>query len=89
MALIGISMPIFNTPVMVLLQTTVDPAYMGRVFSVIGMVSTSMMPVGMLVFGPIADKVAIDVLLIGTGIALMALAIPFAANKTLREIGKG
>jgi DHA3 family macrolide efflux protein-like MFS transporter len=89
MALIGISMPIFNTPVMVLLQTTVDPAYMGRVFSVIGMVSTSMMPVGMLVFGPIADKVAIDVLLIGTGIALMLLAIPFAANKTLREIGKG
>ncbi|GHV71709.1 hypothetical protein AGMMS49928_24780 [Spirochaetia bacterium] len=42
---------------------------------------------GMLVFGPVADKVSIDILLIGTGIALMLLAIPFVANKKLREIG--
>jgi DHA3 family macrolide efflux protein-like MFS transporter len=87
MAMIGITMPVFNTPLMVLLQTTVESAYMGRVFSVIGMVSSVMMPLGMLVFGPIADKVAIDVLLIGTGIALVLLAIPFIANKTLRETG--
>jgi DHA3 family macrolide efflux protein-like MFS transporter len=88
MAVIGITMPLFNTPIAVLLQTTVEPAYMGRVFSVIGMVSTGMMPLGMLIFGPLADTVAIDVLLIGTGIALALLAIPFFANKTLREIGK-
>ncbi|GHU81747.1 MFS transporter [Spirochaetia bacterium] len=86
-ALIGITMPLFNTPATVLIQTTVDPGYMGRVFSVIGMISSVMMPVGMLVFGPLADKVSIDILLIGTGIALMLLAIPFVTNKTLREIG--
>jgi DHA3 family macrolide efflux protein-like MFS transporter len=88
MAMIGITMPIFNTPLMVLLQTNVDPAYMGRVFSVITMVSGVMMPLGMLVFGPVADIVAIDVLLIGTGIALVLLAVPFGTNKALREIGK-
>jgi DHA3 family macrolide efflux protein-like MFS transporter len=86
-ALIGITLPLFNTPATVLIQITVDPAYMGRVFSVIGMVSSVMMPVGMLVFGPIADKIAIDILLIGTGIALVLLAIPFIANKALRKIG--
>ncbi|GHV86034.1 MFS transporter [Spirochaetia bacterium] len=86
-AFIGITMPLFNTPATVLIQTTVDPMYMGRVFSVIGMISSVMMPTGMLIFGPVADKVSIDILLIGTGIALMLLAIPFVANKTLREIG--
>ncbi|GAP73050.1 efflux transporter protein [Candidatus Symbiothrix dinenymphae] len=86
-AVIGITMPLFNTPATVLIQTTVDPGYMGRVFSVIGMISSVMMPLGMLVFGPIADRVSIDIILIGTGIALMLLAIPFVANKTLRAIG--
>ncbi|GMO62184.1 MAG: MFS transporter [Treponemataceae bacterium] len=86
-AFIGITMPLFNTPATVLIQTTVDPAYMGRVFSVIGMISSVMMPTGMLIFGPIADTVSIDILLIGTGAALMLLAIPFVASKTLRKIG--
>lgn len=86
-ALIGITMPLFNMPATVLIQTTVESGYMGRVFSVIGMISSVMMPVSMLVFGPIADKVSIDIILIGTGIVLMLLAIPFVANKTLREIG--
>jgi DHA3 family macrolide efflux protein-like MFS transporter len=87
-AVIGITMPIFNTPLTVLLQTNVAGEYMGRVFSVIGMVSSVMMPLGMLVFGPIADKISIDVLLIGTGSALMVVAIFFGLNKTLHEIGK-
>jgi DHA3 family macrolide efflux protein-like MFS transporter len=87
-AMIGITMPFFNTPFMVLMQTTVDPTYMGRVFSVVSMISSIMMPVGMLVFGPLADKVAIDVLLIETGIALVLLTIPFVTNKTLHKIGE-
>jgi DHA3 family macrolide efflux protein-like MFS transporter len=87
-AVIGITMPLFNTPITVLLQTTVDGEYMGRVFSVIGMVTSVTMPLGMLVFGPLADKISIDVLLIGTGIALMVVAVFFGLNKTLREIGK-
>jgi DHA3 family macrolide efflux protein-like MFS transporter len=85
---IGITMPLFNTTLTVLLQTTVEPAFMGRVFSVIGMVSSSLMPLGMLVFGPLSDSVDIDILLIGTGIVITLLSIPFAANKALREAGR-
>ena len=32
------------------------------------MISTSMMPIGMLIFGPISDAVKIEWLLVGTGI---------------------
>ena len=51
----GVAMPMFNTPSTVLLQETVEPDYMGRVFGVLAMISSSMMPMGMLVFGPLSD----------------------------------
>jgi DHA3 family macrolide efflux protein-like MFS transporter len=88
MAVIGLTMPLYNTPTMVLLQSTVDPVYMGRVLSVFMMINSVMMPVGMLFFGPLADKVSIDILLIVTGVVMALLSIPFAASKTLREAGQ-
>jgi DHA3 family macrolide efflux protein-like MFS transporter len=87
MAVMGISLPLYNAPSMVLLQTTVEAAFMGRVLSVFTMVSSTMMPLGMIVFGPIADTVSINSLLVGTGIVVALLCIPMAASKTLREAG--
>jgi len=88
MGIMGLTMPFFNTPSMVLLQSKVEPAYRGRVFGVFGMVSSLMMPLGMVVFGPLGDIVPIDSLLIGTGIALLLLCIPFLASSVMREAGK-
>jgi DHA3 family macrolide efflux protein-like MFS transporter len=87
MALIGLSMPFYNAPSMVLLQTTVEPEFMGRVISVFTMVSSTMMPLGMAVFGPIADIISIDILLVITGLLVSLLAIPMIASRTLREAG--
>ncbi|MEH7345624.1 MFS transporter [Bacillus sp. JJ1532] len=88
MAIFGIAMPIFNTPATVLLQEKVDEDYLGRVFGVMGMISTSMMPLGMLIFGPIADIIKIEWLLIGTGVFIIILAILLGRNKVLIEAGK-
>ncbi len=84
----GITMPLFNTPIVVLFQSKVDNAFMGRVFSVFGMASSVLMPMSMVVFGPVADIVAIDAILIRTGIAIVILSIPFTASKTLLEAGR-
>jgi DHA3 family macrolide efflux protein-like MFS transporter len=73
---------------MVLLQTTVEAAFMGRVLSVFTMVSSTMMPLGMVVFGPVADIVSIDTLLVGTGIVAALLCIPMMTSKTLLEAGR-
>jgi DHA3 family macrolide efflux protein-like MFS transporter len=89
MALMGVSMPLYNTPLMVLLQTSVDPAFMGRVLSVIMMLNSVMIPVGMLMFGPASDRVSIDLILIGTGVIMALLCIPYVASGTLREAGRG
>lgn len=88
MALFGVAMPIFNTPTMVLLQEKVEENYLGRIFGVFGMISTSMMPLGMLIFGPIADVIKIEWLLGGTGILMLILTIFLGRNKVLLETGK-
>ncbi|MFP3917421.1 MFS transporter [Lysinibacillus telephonicus] len=88
MGIIGIVMPMFNTPATVLLQEKVEEDYLGRVFGVLTMISTSMMPLGMLVFGPIADIIAIEWLLIGTGILIFALGFFLLGSKVLIEAGK-
>ena len=87
MGLLGLSMPLYNTPSMVLLQTTVEPAFMGRVISVFTMVSSTMMPLGMVLFGPLADIIPIDRLLIVSGLAATLLGLPMIASKTLRAAG--
>jgi MFS transporter, DHA3 family, macrolide efflux protein len=88
MALFGVAMPIFNTPTTVLLQEKIEENYLGRVFGVMGMISTSMMPIGMLIFGPIADIIAIEWLLAGTGAFIIILAILLGRNEVLIEAGK-
>ncbi len=88
MAIFGLAMPIFNTPTMVLIQEKVEESYLGRIFGVFGMISTSMMPIGMLIFGPIADIIQIEWLLIGTGLFIGVLAIFLGRNKLLLEAGK-
>ncbi len=88
MALVGIAVPIFNTPATVMLQQKVEQDFMGRVFGVMSMITGSMMPLGMLVFGPVADIVRIEWLLAGTGTILFLEGFLLIGSKSLAEAGK-
>jgi len=88
MGIAGVGMPLFNTPTTVLLQEKVEGDYLGRIFGVFSMISTSMMPLGMLIFGPISDLIDIELLLIGTGIAMLMISFFLVGNKVLVEAGK-
>lgn len=88
MGVFGVAMPILNTPATVLLQEKIEEDYLGRGFGVMGMISTSMMPIGMLIFGPLADMVKIEWLLIGTGAFIMCLSLLLVKNHVLIEAGK-
>ena len=83
----GIIVPFLNTPGMTLVQEKVDPQYMGRVFGIMTMINTSMLPLGMVIFGPLADKVSIEVLLLGTGVVIVLLAIAMSKSKALAKVG--
>jgi DHA3 family macrolide efflux protein-like MFS transporter len=72
MTLAGIPMPIWSASTTTLLQEIVEPDMQGRVFGVQGLIMSTVMPLGMLVFGPLADVVAIETLLVLSS-ALMAI----------------
>jgi DHA3 family macrolide efflux protein-like MFS transporter len=84
----GLVMPLFNTPFTVLLQQKIEQEFMGRVFSVLGMISSSLMPLSMLLFGPIADVIKIEKLLIVTGVLMVIQSFMMFFNKILIEAGK-
>jgi DHA3 family macrolide efflux protein-like MFS transporter len=87
MVVTGVVIPLFNTPATVLIQETVDPNYMGRVFGVMAMIYSSMMPLGMVIFGPLADYVAIEWLLIFTGSLIILQGFFLLGSKVLMAAG--
>ena len=83
----GIFLPFMITAQTVLIQTNTDPAYMGRVFSLLQFVSQGVMPVAILGFGPLSDRVPIQYIIIICGLLLIAVGLLFRnrAQKALRE----
>lgn len=88
MALCGVVMPLFNTPAIVLLQENIDSAFTGRVFSVMSMISSAIMPLSMLFFGPLADAVPIEWLLIITGAVMLVSMFVLMRDKVLLAVGE-
>ena len=70
---LGVAVPAFSTPSMTVLQETVEPQMQGRVFGFVGIVMALAMPLGMAIFGPLADRFAVEALLVAAGVALFAV----------------
>lgn len=85
----GMMMPFLNTPAIVTLQERVAPSYLGRVFSVLTMGNGAMMPLGMLLFGPLSDYLSIELLLIITGSMVLLISAVFLLDRTIRSVAYG
>lgn len=81
--LIGITMPIYNSPLNVLIQEKVEPYMHGRIFSFMQIATAGALPLGMVIFGPLADIVSIQSLLITCGLATIITALSFFYSKKL------
>ncbi len=88
MLLCGATVPLYNSPSVTLLQSSIDPDKMGRVFSVMMMFSGLAMPLGMAVFGPLGDMVKIEWLLIVSGAAIFISGLALLGARSLIEVGK-
>lgn len=87
MIMIGIGIPFWNTPAVVMLQEKVEGEYMGRVFSIISMIQSVMMPLGMLIFGPMADVIRLEWILIATGSLTVLPSIYLMKSKAMLHEG--
>ncbi len=88
MGVFGLALPLYNTPATVMLQERVEPAFLGRVFGVMTMLSTSLMPLSMLLFGPLAEAVSIERLLQVTGALVVLLGLLAPLHRRLMAFGE-
>lgn len=72
----GIFLPFFSTAETVLILENVEEHMLGRVYSIVQIIISAVMPLGMLLFGPLGDVISIESILIGTGICILLLT-PF------------
>lgn len=75
MCVSGFFMPALATAQTVLIQENVEAEMMGRVFSLVQIVTGSAMPIAIIFFGPLADIVAIGPILIATGALLAVVGV--------------
>lgn len=90
MLLVGLAVPFFSTPSTTLLQERVEPEYQGRVFGFVGVVMATAMPVGMVGFGPLADIIPVEWVLIAAGIVtfvVVAIAALIPAGRRAIAVG--
>ncbi|HKL60016.1 MAG TPA: MFS transporter [Sphaerochaeta sp.] len=83
MGFVGIFMPILATAETVLIQEIVEPAKMGRVFSIVELISGFSLPLGIMLYGPLADIVSIESLLIGSGLLLVLVGLSYKRSNRL------
>ena len=74
---VGLGMSFANGPIMAVLQATIEKNMQGRVFSLMGSISSVMMPIGLVIAGPSSDAIGIGPLFYICGIAIVITGIVF------------
>lgn len=80
---VGFFISISNPILVSLIQEKVDPNYIGRVFSVFGLINTISLPLGMLFFGPMSDVIDVSIMILISGVMMMIIAIVPLFNRRL------
>jgi DHA3 family macrolide efflux protein-like MFS transporter len=73
--LVGIMTPVTMGPFYAMIQTIVEPDMQARIFSLLSSVGTAMVPIGLLVAGPVADRFSIQVWFLFGGLLCILMAI--------------
>jgi len=85
----GISMTLYSGVFMVILQTSIDPAAMGRVFSLFGSITLLPSIIGLVFTGYIADTIGVPNSFLIAGISITILGIysffPAAIKQMIRQ----
>jgi MFS transporter, DHA3 family, macrolide efflux protein len=89
MLLMGLSNPIVNGPLFAALQSCVAPEMQGRVFTLLISAATAMMPIGLVIAGPLADAFGVQTWFIIGGVVTGAMGIVGLFIPALMNFEKG
>lgn len=77
MAVYGIALTVVQTTITTFLQDETGDSMQGRVFGLLSSVYSGFMPAGMAIFGPLADMIPLQWIMMSSGIMLIIIAYLF------------
>ena len=87
MFFIGMTIPAAQTAVFTLVQEKTAPSMMGRVFSLVNVMFTGFIPLGMVIFGPLADLVRIQAMVIVCAVFIILLGLNIFLSRSFYKEG--
>jgi DHA3 family macrolide efflux protein-like MFS transporter len=72
---VGAMVPFCNGPIFAIMQATIEPAYQGRVFALIGSLAAATAPLGLLLAAPIAGLAGVRAWFLAGGIIALAMGV--------------
>ena len=75
MFFLGAANPIVNGPLFAVLQKVVAPEMQGRVFTLIGSFASAMAPIGLIIAGPVADRLGIQTWYVAGGVVTLLVGL--------------
>ncbi|MBU1662461.1 MAG: MFS transporter [Chloroflexi bacterium] len=73
--IVGFMQPITNGPIFAIMQTVVDPDMQGRVLTLLNSVAGAMAPIGLLIAGPLSDRIGIQTWFLLGGLICVLMGI--------------
>lgn len=72
-AFLGVVIPMFNGPFHTILQTQIEPSMQGRVLSFVNGIMHIATPLGLIIAGPVAAKLGVNIWLVYSGFLISAI----------------
>lgn len=88
MSVYGVALTMVQTAATTLLQENTAAEMQGRMFGLFGAMFSGFLPLGMVVFGPLADVMSMRLMMIITGVLLTIMAAAIVSSKTFYLYGQ-
>ena len=85
-AAVGLSISLLNGSMMAMMQASVPFAMQGRVFALISAGATAMMPVGLLLAGPLADAFGVRIWYLVAGVPMIFITLAYTLSGSVLHI---
>jgi DHA3 family macrolide efflux protein-like MFS transporter len=72
---VGLVTPFIDGPFMAMLQTIIAPEVQGRVFTLLGSLAAMTSPLGLLLVGPVSERLGLQVWYVATGLVCVAVGL--------------
>lgn len=86
MVIYGVALTMVQTATMTLLQQRTDEAVQGRIFAFQNIMYSGALPLGMVIFGPLADVISLRILMVGSGVLLVLLVLVLRLDKQFYRV---